>query len=97
VMILVGVIAYYSSAPGAGGELARPAVSRLRQELAPLMAPTLTILRAWRSVRRRKHGASQVKVGGLALADTATLCGQAHKPRPCHATGGVDRSDRELR
>ncbi|HWX98130.1 MAG TPA: DUF2600 family protein [Solirubrobacteraceae bacterium] len=58
VMILVGVAAYYASAPGAGGELARPVVARLRRELAPLMSPTLAIMRAWRSARRtRSSGA----------------------------------------
>jgi hypothetical protein len=51
--ILVGVVAYYGSAPGADGELARPAIARLRAELAPLIAPTLAIMRAWRSARRR--------------------------------------------
>jgi tetraprenyl-beta-curcumene synthase len=53
VMILVGVVAYYGSAPGAEGELARPVVARLRRELAPLASPTLAIMRAWRSIRRR--------------------------------------------
>jgi tetraprenyl-beta-curcumene synthase len=57
-MILVGVTAYYASAPGAGGELARPVVARMRRELAPLMSPTLAIMRGWRSARRiRSSGA----------------------------------------
>jgi hypothetical protein len=50
-MILVGVVAYYASAPGAEGEVARPVVARLRHELAPLMSPTIAIMRAWRSAR----------------------------------------------
>jgi hypothetical protein len=53
-MILAGVVAYYASEPGAGDELARPAVARLQQELAPLMSPTLAIMRAWRWARRRR-------------------------------------------
>jgi tetraprenyl-beta-curcumene synthase len=51
--ILVGAVAYYGSAPGGQNRLARPVVARLRQELAPLMFPTLAIMRAWRGARRR--------------------------------------------
>ena len=58
VMILVGVAAYYASAPGAENPLAQPVIARLRWELAPLMASTLAIIRAWRSVRRRAHSFS---------------------------------------
>ncbi|HEV2924424.1 MAG TPA: DUF2600 family protein [Solirubrobacteraceae bacterium] len=53
VMLLTGVVAYYSSAPGAQGELARPVITRLRRGLEPLISPTLAIMRAWRSTRRR--------------------------------------------
>ena len=52
-MLLIGVVAYYSSAPGAESELARPVIARLRRELAPLIAPTLAVMRAWRGARRR--------------------------------------------
>jgi hypothetical protein len=52
VMLLTGVVAYYSSAPGAEGEEARPVVARLRLELAPLMSPTLAVMRVWRAARR---------------------------------------------
>ena len=50
-MILVGVIAYYGSAPGAEGALAQPVIARLRRELAPLISPTLAIMRSWRAVK----------------------------------------------
>ena len=53
VMILVGVVGYYASAPGAQNALARPVVARLRKELSPLMSPTLAVMRTWRSTRRR--------------------------------------------
>jgi tetraprenyl-beta-curcumene synthase len=52
-MILVGVVAYYGSEPGAAGELARPVVSRLRSELAPMLSPTLAVIRTWRRTRGR--------------------------------------------
>jgi tetraprenyl-beta-curcumene synthase len=56
VMTLAGVVAYYTSAPGAGGELARPVAVRLRRELAPLSYPTLAVMRAWRAAKQaRKH------------------------------------------
>jgi tetraprenyl-beta-curcumene synthase len=53
VMILVGVVGYYGSAPGAEGELARPVLARLRADLAPLIYPTLAITRAWRALGQR--------------------------------------------
>jgi tetraprenyl-beta-curcumene synthase len=51
-MTLVGVVAYYTSAPGAGGALAAPIVKRLQEELKPLIIPTLALMRAWRLARR---------------------------------------------
>jgi tetraprenyl-beta-curcumene synthase len=52
VMTLAGVVAYYTSAPGAKGTVARPATTRLQAELAPLIYPTLTIMRGWRLAKR---------------------------------------------
>jgi tetraprenyl-beta-curcumene synthase len=49
---LVGVVAYYTSAPGARGELAAPIVERLQAELAPLISPTLALMRGWRLAKR---------------------------------------------
>ncbi len=54
-MILVGVVAYYTSAPGADGRLARPIVEELQHELAPLMSPTLALVRTWRMTRRARN------------------------------------------
>jgi hypothetical protein len=53
VMVLTGVVAYYSTASGARSEVARPTVSRLRRELAPLILPTVALMRAWRYIKRR--------------------------------------------
>src|SRR6202040_186492 len=44
VMILVGVLAYYGSAPGAENAVAKPVVARLQRELAPLAPPTLSVM-----------------------------------------------------
>jgi tetraprenyl-beta-curcumene synthase len=52
VMTLVGVVAYYTSAPGARGELAAPIVERLQEELTPLIFPALQIMRLWRLAKR---------------------------------------------
>ncbi|MGH2903683.1 MAG: DUF2600 family protein [Solirubrobacteraceae bacterium] len=54
VMILVGVVAYYTSAPGAKSELARPVAERLQRELAPLIFPTLALMRGWRLAKRAR-------------------------------------------
>ena len=51
-MTLVGVVAYYTSAPGARGELAAPIAGRLQHRLEPLMTPTLAVMRAWRRAKR---------------------------------------------
>jgi tetraprenyl-beta-curcumene synthase len=55
-MTLVGVVAYYTSAPGAGDELAAPLVKRMQKELKPLIYPTLALMRAWRLVKRLRAG-----------------------------------------
>lgn len=55
-MTLMGVVAYYTSAPEASGEPARPVVARLHGELGPSFLPTLAVMRIWRLakwVRRR--------------------------------------------
>jgi tetraprenyl-beta-curcumene synthase len=61
IMTLVGIVAYYSSAPAAGSAFALPVTAHMRRELQPLIAPTLAIMRAWRlakRVRRRFDGRS---------------------------------------
>jgi tetraprenyl-beta-curcumene synthase len=58
-MILVGVVAYYGSAPGADGELARPVMTRLRAELAPLLSPSLATVRMWRAARQRTRASGR--------------------------------------
>jgi tetraprenyl-beta-curcumene synthase len=52
VMMLTGVVAYYTSMPEARGECARPLVAQLHRDLTPLIAPTLAFMRAWRLARR---------------------------------------------
>jgi tetraprenyl-beta-curcumene synthase len=56
-MVLVGVVAYYCTAPGANSELARPLVAQLRRELRPLLSPTLALMRGWRTARRMRGSA----------------------------------------
>jgi hypothetical protein len=51
-MTLVGIVAYYSSAPTASSEFARPLTKQIRRELRPLLAPTLAVMRAWRIAKR---------------------------------------------
>jgi tetraprenyl-beta-curcumene synthase len=51
-VMLTGVVAYYASAPGASGELARPLIRQARSSLRPLISPTLLVMRAWRLARR---------------------------------------------
>jgi tetraprenyl-beta-curcumene synthase len=52
VMTLVGVAAYYTSAPGAWSDFARPVAAQAQAQLQPLITPTLAIMRAWRLAKR---------------------------------------------
>jgi tetraprenyl-beta-curcumene synthase len=56
VMMLTGVVAYYTSTAAARGERARPLVAQLHRDLAPLIAPTLAFMRAWRLAKRWRAG-----------------------------------------
>ncbi len=47
-MILSGVVAYYTSQPGAMGEFARPVTVHVRDQIRPLITPTLGTMHAWR-------------------------------------------------
>jgi tetraprenyl-beta-curcumene synthase len=55
IMTLVGVAAYYASAPTARGEFARPVTRSVCLELRPLITPTLTVMRAWRLAKRARR------------------------------------------
>jgi tetraprenyl-beta-curcumene synthase len=60
VMVLVGTVAYYTSAPSARNEFARPVKRGIDRELRPLITPTLSVMRVWRAaklVRARVRGA----------------------------------------
>lgn len=54
-MTLVGVVAYYTSAPAADSELARPVVTHIHRELQPLIKPTLAVMRTWRIAKRLRQ------------------------------------------
>lgn len=54
-MTLLGVVAYYTSAPEAREQPARDIVARLHRELRPLILPTLLVMRCWRLAKRIRH------------------------------------------
>jgi tetraprenyl-beta-curcumene synthase len=55
IMTLTGVVAYYTSAPTANTELARPLIAPVHRALQPLITPTLALMRAWRLAKRLKR------------------------------------------
>jgi tetraprenyl-beta-curcumene synthase len=60
-MTLVGVVAYYTSAPTATSRFAQPVTAHIQRELRPLITPTLAVMRTWRlakRLRRRWQGQS---------------------------------------
>jgi hypothetical protein len=59
IMTLVGTVAFYASAPGAGSQPARPIVATIQSELQPLITPTLAIMRAWRLAKRARLWAGE--------------------------------------
>ncbi len=54
-MTLVGVVAYYVSAPTASSEFAQPVIEQIHQELRPLITPTLTVMRTWRQAKQLRR------------------------------------------
>jgi tetraprenyl-beta-curcumene synthase len=64
IMTLVGVAAYYTSAPTATDEPARPLVAHIHRELQPLITPTLAVMQTWRLAKRlrsRWHARSSTR------------------------------------
>jgi tetraprenyl-beta-curcumene synthase len=51
-MILSGVVAYYTSQSSALGEFAAPITEGVRDELRPLITPTLATMHVWRLAKR---------------------------------------------
>jgi tetraprenyl-beta-curcumene synthase len=56
IMTLTGVVAYYSSAPGAHDPHAKPAITQLHSQLTPVITPTLAIMHAWRTAKTIRAG-----------------------------------------
>lgn len=59
ILTIVGVVAYYASAPTAREEPARAIIDGVRRELEPLITPTLALMRAWRLAKRIRRPAHQ--------------------------------------
>lgn len=55
-MTLVGVAAYYVSAPSASNEFARDITGQIHHDLKPLITPTLAIIRTWRVAKHARAG-----------------------------------------
>jgi tetraprenyl-beta-curcumene synthase len=68
-MMLVGLVAYFTSAPGADSQLARPIAASLQAQLRPLIGPTLAIMRAWRLAKRARRASSAERRRGGAERD----------------------------
>jgi tetraprenyl-beta-curcumene synthase len=49
---LVGIVAYYASAPTAESEFAWPLMRRVTHKLAPAIGPVLALMRSWRAAGR---------------------------------------------
>jgi len=63
-MMLVGVVAYFTSDPRARSQLARPTVARLHAELWPMIVPALAVMRAWRLAKQsRQRVAQRARIG----------------------------------
>jgi hypothetical protein len=58
--MLAGVVAYYTSAPGARDPLIRPATAGLRRQLAPLILPALAVMHVWRLARRVRDRTARI-------------------------------------
>jgi tetraprenyl-beta-curcumene synthase len=56
---LVGVVAYYTSAPQARRGIAAPLYQRMHEQLGRSMAPTLAVMRAWRGAKTLRAALSR--------------------------------------
>lgn len=54
-LTLLGIVAYYASAPTAADEFARPVMQRVTNELAPTIWPILAIMRTWRAAKHLRQ------------------------------------------
>jgi hypothetical protein len=61
-MTLVGVVAYYASAPTARSPFARGAFARLHDELRPLIVPTTALMRAWRMAKSARDRSKAIEI-----------------------------------
>jgi tetraprenyl-beta-curcumene synthase len=61
-MILSGVVAYYTSQPSAMGEFARPVTEHVRDQLRPLITPTLATMHVWRLAKRLRSTANATRL-----------------------------------
>ena len=85
-MTLVGVVAYYTTEPGARGAFARPTVEAIHRELRPLIWPTLAVMRSWRRVKalavaRRRGRAPSGTGAGAAPAAAPESQASSRPPR----------------
>ena len=60
---LVGVAAYYISAPTADSNFARPVTQQVRRELEPLITPTLAVMRSWRAAKQARSAIPPRTIG----------------------------------
>lgn len=51
-MTLTGIVAYYSSSPTAAHPHSRTIIQQATQDFGPLISPTLTLMRLWRTAKR---------------------------------------------
>jgi tetraprenyl-beta-curcumene synthase len=56
IVTLVGIVAYYTSAPAGDDAFARPVTAPVRRALRPLFGPTRALMRAWRLAKRVRGG-----------------------------------------
>jgi hypothetical protein len=61
---LVGVVAYYTSAPEARGGAAADEIAGLHRELGAMLTPTFTVMRAWRRAKRVRSRLRVVRGAG---------------------------------
>jgi tetraprenyl-beta-curcumene synthase len=78
-MILAGVVAYYTSQSGAMGAFARPVTERVRDELRPLITPTLATLHTWRIAKSLKN--RLIPLGGIRAGASVDLRQRLYVPR----------------
>ncbi len=82
-MTIIGVVAYYTSAPAADDRFSRPLITRIQRELRPVITAALAVMHAWRIAKTLK---APSRVGNEARPSLPAISSVQPNPTAMHNT-----------